>query len=602
MEQLYLDIVKEIDLFRGLEEAELFKLIEVFSVCELKENEVLFNQGDFSDSLYVVIAGHLLATLENSEGQLEVMGTIRVGEIVGEMGLLTKRPRYLSVKALTDARLLKLSEKDFFAFIRMVPEAVQKILINGINRTQSVIKMVQNKLKKPTYHMNMIFAANKSVDINFFIKSFAAESAGIFYIFNVDELSELYARKGLAGILDFIDEVDKTYDYLLYFDPSQSSGVIADLILQRADTIVVVGMGGSTPVYSPPVLKLLQAKNLYNIRNQALKKELILAWEQGDIISNTRNWLEDGYYDFHHHLKPLDADYKKLLRIWTGKAFGVVLGGGASRGWVHLGVLKALKEKNIPIDVICGTSSGAGAAACYAISHNVDIAIKLVKIISRAVKESASWRSLTLPAISIYDGSAVTEILEKIFKNRLIEDSSTYYFSISCNISTSKEIIHKSGLFWRSVRASGSVPGVLPPMVENGEILVDGGVVNNLPIDHMRSLLGPDATIIASDLGVTAVDSTKYNFPPALSLVDLVTEKIGISQESYVFPPFFATLLKSMLMGAIPRYELNLAMANYCIRPNLQNFKLLEFSDLAREQLIKIGYDSTIEIIKGIKL
>ena len=184
-------------------------------------------------------------------------------------------------------------------------------------------------------------------------------------------------------------------------------------------------------------------------------------------------------------------DVERLARRLTGKSVGLVLSGGGARGFAHIGVIQALEEAGIPIDRLGGTSMGAVIAAQYAAGLDPPAMLEL----NRVWQERNPLWDLTLPLIALVSGRTGLRILERMFGDRRIEDLWLDFFCCSTNLTRSELSVHRDGPLARWVRASISIPGIAPPLrIENGDLLVDGGVLNNLPADVMR-LLGSGRTI-----------------------------------------------------------------------------------------------------------
>jgi lysophospholipid hydrolase len=212
---------------------------------------------------------------------------------------------------------------------------------------------------------------------------------------------------------------------------------------------------------------------------------------------------------------PFKGDFHRLARRLCGKSVGLVLGGGGARGIAQIGIIRAMQEAGIPIDMVGGTSIGAFIGALYA--RHADF----VPIVNAAKKFSgrmaSMWRfalDLTYPSASYTTGHEFNRGIFKAFGNTQIEDFWLDYYCNTTNISKSRAEFHTSGYAWRYVRASMSLAGLLPPLCDEGSMLLDGGYVDNLTVSHMKSL-GAD-TIFAVDVGALG-DDTPQAFGDSLS-------------------------------------------------------------------------------------
>ena len=139
------------------------------------------------------------------------------------------------------------------------------------------------------------------------------------------------------------------------------------------------------------------------------------------------------------------------------------------------------------------------------------------------------------------------------------------------------------------IRCSGSLPGIVPPVVINGQMLVDGGLVNNLPVDVMKNLLGSYGKVIACKLSDNHTEAVHYNFPSSLSLLDAILVKLRIKK--YNFPPLFDTFFDSLLLGASLKEKQNSSSADILINPNLSSFSMYALDRKQEQQLIELGFN-----------
>jgi lysophospholipid hydrolase len=200
------------------------------------------------------------------------------------------------------------------------------------------------------------------------------------------------------------------------------------------------------------------------------------------------------------------GDFHRLARRLCGKSVGLVLGGGGARGLAHVGVIRALEEAGIPIDIVGGTSIGAFVGALYA--WDAGIVPMYGRIKRFAARMGSMWRfalDLTYPSASYTTGHEFNRGIFKTFGDYLIEDFWLPFYCNTTNISKSRAEFHTSGYVWRYVRASMSLAGLLPPMCDQGSLLLDGGYIDNLTVEHMKSL-GADV-IFAVDVGALDEDT-----------------------------------------------------------------------------------------------
>ncbi|KAJ2522314.1 phosphatidylcholine and lysophosphatidylcholine phospholipase [Coemansia sp. RSA 1939] len=206
------------------------------------------------------------------------------------------------------------------------------------------------------------------------------------------------------------------------------------------------------------------------------------------------------------------SDFARLARYLCGKSVGVVMSGGGARGIALLGVLQAFEEAGIPVDMVGGTSIGAFMSGLYAQNPDSVAIHGLAKAFSRRM--SSMWRFLldvTYPILAYTSGREFNRAIWKVFKDAEIEDMWLPFYCITANITRSRSEVHTAGLLWRVVRASMSLSGFVPPLCdENGDMLVDGGYLDNLPVRVMKSELGADMIFAVDIAGEYDISAVKY--------------------------------------------------------------------------------------------
>lgn len=278
------------------------------------------------------------------------------------------------------------------------------------------------------------------------------------------------------------------------------------------------------------------------------------------------------------------------MRILAGRAVGLVLGGGGARGFAHLGVLRALEELGVRVDMIGGTSIGAPLAHLPAQGRDAAECLAVIR---------SAFRSLfdyTLPIASLLAGYRTTKSIERYARPWNIEDLWLPYYCVSTNITTAQEVIHRRGDLARAVRASVAIPGVFPPVPEGNDLLVDGGVLNNLPIDIMRKI-NPSGPVIAVDVVPQQGLRARSDYGLGLSGWPIVLGRIIPWQKTQV-PSLGATIASSMVIGSQRKRERmrHDGLADLYVSIKASRIRMLQFD--AVEEVAKIGYQSSIEPLR----
>lgn len=592
-------IFENINLFKNIKPGPLYQILDDCEIKKISKEEFLFKQNDPPNELYILLKGHMVAILQKEDGNLQNVGAIKEGETIGEMGFLTQTPRKLSIKAITDAEVLIIKDAEFSKLQNLNPHFAFLLLPNVIDRAQDIINIVE---KDPTTHTKITFVLSEKNNSIYseFLKKISNLQDKKNVIIDQKTLEDIGQKDGTEGILHLIDNLEKTVDNIMFL-VDEDYIKENNIILHTASTLVILSAGTDNRNLSTYLQSIIKDDELINLHNHKIEKILVLLWEENETIYGTSNWLERYHFDLYFHIRNTEADLQRLKRYWIGKAVGVVLSGGFSLCWAHLGFLRYLEEQNIPIDFIAGTSSGSGVGALRLICKNLSITEEYMHEMSSAVKETASITSATFPFVAFFDGIKATNSIKKVFDNHNIEDLDIPYFAIGYNLNTEEEVFFNKGSLWKAIRSSSSPPMLLPGVVRDGDIIIDGGLINNLPTDHMRTIFGKKAIIIASDLGINTQDFTEYHFPPAISTLDYIRNKLNSDKKKYVIPPFFRNFIKAMMAGSKTRYLENIAIANYFINPDLKEFAILEFRKDKIDQLIKLGYEEAKKKLVNIK-
>ena len=421
------------------------------------------------------------------------------GDTLGEMAVLTGGTRSATVRALRDTVLARLPRERADTFLRRHPEALLAL-------TRMLASWLDHVPDKPPAGCLAvaIATAGPSVDGAGFAASLARRLAAIGPTLHVDaRFVDERLGPGAAECADgtaihselsaWLSEQEAAHKVVLYeADPGRSPWTRR--CLRQADHILVVADAAASPS-----LGLLAGELAALEEEQGRQLELLVLLQAADAARprGTGAWLALRPFHRHHHLRRgRDADLDSLARFLAGRAVGLVLGGGGAKGFAHIGVIRALEEAGIPIDRIGGTSMGGVIAAQYALGRDWREALELSR---RGWLEIAPQKVYTLPIISVLSMRKGQKMLDMWYGDACIEDLWLPYFCVSTNISRTELVVHRRGPLVDAVAASMTIPGVTPPVVTTGgDLLVDGGVLNNLPTDVMR-MEGP-GPIIASDV------------------------------------------------------------------------------------------------------
>lgn len=386
------------------------------------------------------------------------------------------------------------------------------------------------------------------------------------------------------------------------------------LCVRSADHILLVGDSRDEPAISDVERKLFIGDN--SSKTLASTELVLLHPFETKIPRGTALWLRPrrklsvALTGVHHVRAARNGSeihserrfWGRIARVLARRGVGLVLGGGGARGLAHQGVIRACENMNIPIDFIGGTSQGSLMSALYAMHLSSEAMRESVAALAKRM--GSIWGLLTdatLPILSYFSGKAFNEHIKAVIPEDVqIEDLWVPFFCITTNVSKHRYMIHKQGSLWKAVRASMSLMGYLPPMLIDGDLLVDGGYLNNLPGDVMRDHMNP-AYIIGVDVETKSSEDL-YNvteFGDHLSGFWLLYRRVMGALNPFAARlrmPKFAELVSEVEFINNARNIQQLRDSgdlDLYIRPRLANTALLDYHKL--DQIEKIGFDETVK-------
>lgn len=592
-----ISVIKSCPFFSDMSIYKIRGLLPYFKKKILHQDEILFNRGENSNSIYILTQGKLVGTLEILEGGEKIVEIINTVEIVGELEVISGETRSFTVKALEYSELLEFPSHLFIQLFQKNQHHTLEVMKLISRRSVEAIKLITKK--KPQQFI-VIFTNKQNLSIESFIENLSNNIKHYPQIIMPHQTMTASERRVFVDSLDqMIEELNHNQDKeqkhrIVFIDQYQPE--LFKFLTEQNSRFYLLANGDDHVFLDIFAKEIIDQLNYTKKEGANIPLSLILLHQ--DNVKQpkyTKHWLTKSDFQLVHHVKLNDhLNYQRLIRFAIGRATGLVLSGGGMRGYAHLGVIKALLERNIDIDMIGGVSVGASVAAYYSAFPNYEKIQKMSKVGAKSIRNSFRFRNLTLPVISIFNGRIATKLAQDIFKDQCMEDLWIPCFCLSANISTISEMVHRTGPIWQAVRSSNSLPGLMPPVVINGELHCDGGIVNNLPVDVMRKFLGPRSKIIASEVTYLSKDDTHYCFPPSFSLKESILYKLGLSRKYYRVPHFMDTFLKSLLLGAAAKEKQNSLAADLLIHPDMSHFHTFKIKKNDAEKLILSGYQETL--------
>jgi NTE family protein len=555
--------LSSVPLLSALDESSLVALQTELEWLSLPGGTTLFREDQVADALYVVITGCLGVTVRSRDGHDVLVARCQAGEIVGEMGLLGGGRRSATVAALRDTVLLRLGKSSFERLVERHPRSMLSIVAQLVQRLRTTTRRAGAETANRT-------VALIPVGQDLHHRGIAGDLADQWA--SGGERIVLLDSESSGHTAEWFNAVEAASDRVLYYaEPTLSAWT--RLCLRQADRVVFMAPAKST--FSVPAWPTGQAKDW----RQPL--DLVLLHDRAGVIKQTaEEWRKHLPIDLVCHVRSDNVvDLARLARLLNGTAVGLVLGGGGARGFGHLGILRALHEALIPIDMIGGCSMGAIVGAGVALEwDDAEIRGRL----RRAFVDSNPINDYTVPFFSLVRGDKVARRLEEHFGSVRIENLWRPYYCVSTNLTAGRLAVHRDGLLLDALRASVSIPGLLPPVMIDGEAHVDGGVINGLPIDVMSSRCG---AVIAVDV---ASDPLVMPFPN----IDCKPSLWQFLRQARI-PPIVDLLMRAATVNSDALARRVRAQASILFQPPLATVNLLDWQ--ACDRAIDIGYRYAIE-------
>ena len=268
----------------------------------------------------------------------------------------------------------------------------------------------------------------------------------------------------------------------------------------------------------------------------------------------------------------------KFLRRKTPKV-GLALGSGAARGLAHIGVLKALQEASIPVDMIAGTSMGAMVGACFAKDGNIAAMERAALQANRRQLARLLDPKLTSLKKGLIHGAKIEELLLSLIGHTEFKDLRIPFAAIATDVNTGEEIVITEGSVVEAVRASISIPGIFVPVEAQGKLLVDGGINNPVPASVLK------------DMGIEFIIAVNVLPRPQGNNLAGILQK----DRSPGTPSIFNTLARSIYIMEDEIIRLRMPKADVIITPDVRHVEAFEFH--RSKTAIQAGYKATRDVL-----
>jgi NTE family protein len=581
-------VLAEMPVFSTLDEEELTALSSLAERQDLRSGARLYKEGDQSTHCYVVVRGRLQETAGG-----ELLGYIGRLEPVGEIGILMAESRTSTVRAVRDTILLAFEQRQLLDFLDHHPgaqRALSRLMVVRL-REQGRVR-VQGATE--VHGTLAVIPASPHLPVMTLAEGLVRRLSGwpdarLITAAHVDATlgpgasqTSLSDAEGSTRLAAWMNELEGRHRYLVYAADSDRD-TWALRCLHNADRVLVLIEASARP---RPVRVLQELRSL----GLLAPVELVFLRPEGDSSPHTLAWMDLTGARARYFVHPWDeADLASLARQVAGHGVGVVLGGGGARGFAHIGLIRALEELGVPVDVAGGTSMGAFVSALLALGLD---SVEMTHVARETFVRNNFLNDYALPRVSLIRGRKFSARLAEIFGDSQIEELRRTFFCVSTNLTTGVAVVHDRGPLSVWVGTSMAVPGIAPPIAYEGELLCDGGVVDNLPTAVMQRL--ERGAIIASN-----VSTDGYLRAPGAGLGGPDPE--ALLRHGALDPPprLSEILVRSAMLSSATSMDLAAERADVYVRMPSQEFGIFDWKRL--EELVELGYRHALEQLTAVR-
>lgn len=430
-------------------------------VTHLPGGEELFGHGDPGDALYVVGSGRL--EVINRAGT--VIETLGKGAVVGELALLTGEPRSATVRAVRDSELLRLDRRHFEELLRGDAEFAVNLTSMLGRRLAGTVEPHRPRER----HVVTVLATSGHLPTATVVDRLHHTIGGWVRVARLGPEDGVGRDDIELGRI--LDRAERANDVVLLSSPVDAEPAWRRFCLRQADRVLLlVDAAGSPPERIEP---------------QLVERDVAFVGAQPPSAQLSGPWL-DRLRPVAQHWIPTGAEHHRgvdrVARRMQGRSVGIALSGGGARGFAHVGVVAALREAGIEIDRYGGTSVGAFVAALFATGRSPE---EVVEVLRAHLVARRPFADYTLPRKGLIRARRARRMFHDVFGEQQLEELPLDCFGVSADLITGEMLVHRRGPLRHVIGASMSLPGLAPPLPWAGRLAVDGGVVNNLPVDVM---------------------------------------------------------------------------------------------------------------------
>jgi NTE family protein len=562
-------LIGRIPLFAHLTPVQRTTLAEHLRWICLPGGQYLLKAGETADALYLLRSG----SLGVFDGPTTLIRQVSADDCLGEISLLSGEALRYNVRALRDCELLRLDRQHFEQLIEHHPRAMLDVARQAIDRLIRRERHVEPPDKPRTF-------AILPVDQGVPVRGLAMQLAQALETYG--NCVVIDAEHGANRGSDWFAEREAQARFVVYLD-STGDASWRLRCLRQADVLLLPALAAQSARPWP------ESAPGHPARVRHRPRHLLLIHPAHRVLPGAaRRWRAQFSGELEHHHICGEGDIPRIARLISGHARGLVLAGGGARGLAHLGALRALRETGHDFDAIGGTSIGAIIGAGVANRWSFE---EMMRVYYEAFVHGKPLSDWTVPLVALTRGRRAAMMLRRAFGAIDIEDLELPFFCVSTNLSGHGKVVHRHGPLWLWLRASSSIPGILPPVLHHGQVYVDGALVDNLPADVMADdgIAHITAVSIRADIELRA-QTEEFATPPWWRL--WIRQRRGTG-----WPRLVSTLTRAAMVNSEETSEHCRARADMLITPPLDHVGMLDWRDW--QLAIDAGYEETLRVLEA---
>lgn len=559
--------------------------------CEVSRGEVFVRQGEPSDAVFFLVQGALLAVREGPGGASTVVGEIFPGESFGETAVLPGQTRGATVRATRASVVGRIPQHAILAIVERYPAVLRRFLEVVVERQQAGPHPPRGHRRARTVAFVPLAPDVPLRAVTDRVVAALARAGKTVRVghetvrdhFGAAQVTDVAEHAPLAFRLEYWFEVLRAEHDVVVLEGDALDSAWTRRCVEGATEVVLVGLAGGDPTVRDAERALLGAAS----EGPALRTTLVLLLPPNAYPARTERWFAGRHVDTTLHVAAdRPGDYERVARFLTGRAVGLVLSGGGARSFAGVGVLRVLADLGVPVDAVGGVSAGALVAGLVADGLPPDdIHDKLWKFIW------ATRLTFGLPIVSLLPTHPLLRPLRALWGDTRIEDLALPSCFVAVNLTRASQRVATRGEIVGELLATNSMPGVFPPVVLDGDLHVDGALLNNVPIAEVKALVrgGP---VIAVDVtpSVEFAENAASGLP--LSGPEVLRGLRKHSAHGTQAPHLVNLLLRSQLLHHVTVMRELRSQADLYLQPDVSRYSFIHYH--RHRDIAALAYTQTI--------